>query len=887
MDKNIWIFDLEILRNFFSGTFLNANDPEEIKTFIICWDLKIDEKEKLKSFIDINVDTLVGYNSILYDSPILDYILHYNGQNLNKNLFDLSQNIINSDRRDGYARDKLVPWGQLDLMKIMAFDKLGVSLKQCAINLKWHKIQDLPLSFDYNVNTKEEIETIIKYNINDVLISYELFKKLQPEIEFRKELSTLYDVDLRNASDSKIANLLLEKFYINENVDVNSIKYLRTKRNFFWLRECIAKNIKFKTTKLKDLKFEIANTLVVAENNFAYKKKIRFANCDYELGIGGLHSDDKPGRFVSDENYKIISADVSSFYPYIIINNKIIPKHLDETFIDILKKITKERLDAKKNNEKVKADGLKITINSIFGKLGSDTFWLQDAKALCSVTVSGQLYLLMLIEALTLNGIVVISVNTDGIDCKLDRSLEEKYHEICDWWQKETNFILEFTEYDLFVKSDVNNYLGRDIFGKIKEKGRFIKDIEIKKGYHYPIVPLALYNYFVNNIDIEKTLYECNNILDFCLSQKAGKNFYFELKEPEVTTKLQKTNRFFISNNGGKLVKIDSQKNTEIGLYVDRKITIINNYNNNISINNYDIDYNFYKEEILKYIKEIEENEFSLVLEKEEESTTEEYGEELDFDNLDTSKIVIKNPKFRYSKAAYFFDKETNSIYRGIASIKFITSLVAKELQKISNEYFASFVDLLVSVEENCNINSKQMDILIRLNFFSEFGNNKKLQEIYEEFAKGENKYTKKLKDNTKNKRISKLKEFENIIKNKKINILEQINFELNLLGYIFTLFDIDKLYIYVNSIDEKYSPKLFVTCLATGKQMMLKVQKKLFDNNYMVPGEIIKCLNFEHKKAVRFVNGEFMEDDNKEKVWWLTNWHVLSGLEVENLLQD
>ena len=62
-------------------------------------------------------------------------------------------------------------------------------------------------------------------------------------------------------SDSKIANLLLEKFYMDETgIDIREIRNLRTKREFLWLKDCICPGIKFKTRKLRDLKFEIANT---------------------------------------------------------------------------------------------------------------------------------------------------------------------------------------------------------------------------------------------------------------------------------------------------------------------------------------------------------------------------------------------------------------------------------------------------------------------------------------------------------------------------------------------------------------------------------------------------------------------------------------------------
>ncbi len=353
MNNRNWAYDIEIFKNFFCCTFMNIQDSAEYYAYTIAWDLGIDESKEMEDFLANKVDCLIGYNNLFFDYPVLEFVYNYNGDSINKDIYKLSQKMINSERGEsfgGYRKNYL--WKQMDLMKIMAFDKLGVSLKQCAINLKWKKIQDLPLPYDHTVS-KDEVELVLKYNLNDVLITKELYDAMIEEINLRKELSEIYDADLSNASDSKIANILLEKIYAEETgIDISQIKNLRTKRDFLWLRDCLCPGIKFKTKKLRDLKLEIANTLVVAENNFAYKKKIHFGSCDYELGIGGLHSKDFPAVFKSDKNYLITDNDVSSYYPSIMIKNKIKPEHLSENFIDILEKITKDRLEAKKSKNK-------------------------------------------------------------------------------------------------------------------------------------------------------------------------------------------------------------------------------------------------------------------------------------------------------------------------------------------------------------------------------------------------------------------------------------------------------------------------------------------------------------------------------------------------------
>ena len=906
--KYDWAFDIEVFPNFFDVTFLNINDESVIKTFVVSWDLHIDEKSKLCEFLDNEVNLLIGYNNLFYDEVIMELLYDYNGKNVNADMYEMSQKIITSNRDDHTPIRKEYKWPQLDLMKMMAFDKLGVSLKQCAINLRWHRIQDLPLPYDQFIK-REDVEKIIEYNINDVLITNELYKAMQPQINLRKDLSNIYNVELRNASDSKIANVLLEKFYSDStDIDMKEVKYKRTKREFLWLRDCLCSGIKFKTKKLRNLKFEIINSLVVAENNWAFKKEIEFGNCIYELGVGGLHSSDLPGKFVSDDKYIILDQDCVSYYPSIIINNKIKPDHLNEDFVDILKKITAERIEAKKTGDKVKADGLKITINSIFGKLGSETFWLEDPKAMLSVTVSGQLFLMMLIEDMTLAGIEVISANTDGIVCKIPRELEDKHKEVCHQWETETGFSLEFTPYDLYVRSDVNNYIVKKSDGHTKEKGRYLRELDLKKGYHYPVVAQSMYNYFVNNKSLDESLYENRDIFDYCLSQKSGKDFRMEYRDGDNVEQLQKTNRYYISKTGGTLIKVNKKTGSEIGLSVGKLSKILNDYDANIPFEDYDVDFDYYKDEALKYISEIENATYPTELQEEELADEVEEGIELDIDNLDMSAIVIRPPKFRYSESSYYFDKSSSTIYRGIGSLKYVTNSAAKEMKRIGNEYYPTFIDLLIKLEEECSVNSRQMDTLIRLNFFEEFGKNKKLLDIYAEFTKGKNRYEKKQKDATKIKRKELLKEFEKTVPDKRINVLEQILWEKEELGYIQSAFDPDpkaldkeiydqvkyekednlkRRFVFANAVKdhEKYSPKIELHCLFTNKEMMMKVQKGIYENNPILGSDIVFCTNLEKKKAVKFIDGKFVESNELPPVWWISRYHVLSNEEIDKLI--
>ena len=97
--------------------------------------------------------------------------------------------------------------------------------------------------------------------------------------------------------------------------------------------------------------------------------------------------------------------------------------------------------------------------------------------------------------------------------------------------------------------------------------------------------------------------------------------------------------------------------------------------------------------------------------------------------------IHIVPPKFGISKDEYVYDKTKGVIAKGITSIKFLNSSVSNELYNLShNKTYNSFSDVLVSISENTSINSRQLDILIRIDYFNDFGNSKELLKILEMF---------------------------------------------------------------------------------------------------------------------------------------------------------
>jgi len=215
----------------------------------------------------------------------------------------------------------------------------------------------------------------------------------------------------------------------------------------------------------------------------------------------------------------------------------------------------------------------------------------------------------------------LIMLNTDGGEVLIPKKYEELYYSICKKYEKLYKIEMEFVDYQKMIIADCNNYIAIYTNGKTKTKGKFeFKDIPLHKNKSHAIIPLAVYEYFVNNKNIEDTIKNHQNIYDFCAGVRAKKSGVKGASRYELHSikngqlfkeKLSKTVRYYISNKGYWLYKIYEdgtishveapEKNRK-----DWKVTYFNKYFYVNDFNEYDIDYSYYISEARKWINDIE-----------------------------------------------------------------------------------------------------------------------------------------------------------------------------------------------------------------------------------------------------------------------------------------
>ena len=254
--------------------------------------------------------------------------------------------------------------------------------------------------------------------------------------------------------------------------------------------------------------------------------------------------------------------------------------------------------------------------------------------------------------------------------------------------------------------------------------------------------------------------------------------------------------------------------------------------------------------------------------------------------------------QFRKSKAEYQFDKNSNSIYQGISSIKFCNEKIADELFELGKNNYANFFELLFDINEKTSVNSKQLMILTGLNFFKEFGENKyllKLIEYFDKFAFKKQINKKKLEELGVTEFLMKkysgketatlFKELDNIgilcelsrqVENKAMGIIESMKFEKEYLGSImYTNPKVSLLYYMVTDFKTyKDTTKPYITArqIRTGKEAKTRIkQGKIFKENPFGQWSVLKINEFSQ---------EFKKRPNAEGKWEATD-------ELEDILTE
>jgi hypothetical protein len=530
--RPIAFFDLETYRNYFLCKFLH-NNTGALQEFAMFPGQPLNI---LGIMAVLAQNTIVGFNSGNYDCPILSLALRGADNQMLKDANDIiiTRGMKPWDFYRAYGVKMPDLTDHIDIMEILP--GVRISLKAYAGIAHCPTIQDLPIDPMQDIEPLQRIQ-LSTYCGNDLAVTKRLYEiACEKEwLPLREHISDEIGIDVRSKSDAQIAEAITRSKlgYRPEPIQ---------RPSGYQFTYQMPPSVRFQTPQLQEVlrivasspftvlhKDEETDELDEAGNKIksgikmhADVKKIRvpMGVSTYKFGAGGLHSQESGVWYESDDEYEYVDSDVGSFYPKIIITLGMYPEQCGPQELVIYTGTFDERMEAKRAKRKKEANSKKIVLNGKFGKLGSKYSMFYAPELLMQVTITGQLYLLMLIEALELAGINVVSANTDGIVTRCPRNMRHIRWAIMREWELRTQMELEHVTYRGIYFRDVNNYFAVTVDGEVKRKGIFTtpevgSGPSSSKAPHREICTDAVIAYIKDGVPLDQTIYRCRDIRKF------------------------------------------------------------------------------------------------------------------------------------------------------------------------------------------------------------------------------------------------------------------------------------------------------------------------------------------------------------------------------------
>ena len=619
-DKTVLVYDIESFPNLFTCSILNSENNK-----LITYEISEDKNDlgKIVALFQLKEFYFCGFNNKSYDDVLINYLIIRFDDLRYKPIFEITWLI--KSMSDKIIKEPVANWvdykhaylfNSFDLMTMSFSAKNRVGLKELEVTMGFPNVMEYEGDFSKNV-PKELKDKVIEYNQNDVLATGELLNLKKNDIELRLKLNEKYKINVLSKDNVNMGMEILKKEYLEKtNKTWDDIKDLKTPCQLVSFKNIIFDFIQYTTPTLQKL-LEKLKKISIDPNNKDFREVFEIGGVVHNISLGGLHSINNAEIIIPNEDELLLDYDVDSYYPSCLIVNNLYPKHLGIEFVGIYKNIRDERVEAKKDKNSFLADSFKYAINGLSGNLQSQYSWTYDPELVVKLRINCQLMILMLIEKFDLLGAKIVQSNTDGILIKIKKSLLPEIEKAKDEWCKLTKLSMSKEEFERFYQYDVNNYIGvKKGFTEtkdpelIKKKGFFADETNLGKGMSPKVIAKSLINYFVYNISPEETLKEDKDIKDYLTYQRVSRDFIVEYNGE----KSLHINRFYMSTNGGILIKYKMEKGGKAQatrLCATSPVTIYNKFEDK-PFEEYKVNYRYYKNEIYKIINELEINQLSL-----------------------------------------------------------------------------------------------------------------------------------------------------------------------------------------------------------------------------------------------------------------------------------
>jgi hypothetical protein len=539
--KNVWIYDCEVFAH--DWVFVAKQSIEGGERVILH-----NDAPALRWWADaLGRDELIigGYNTKHYDQWILRAI--YTGATPEQ-VKEINDWIIGGQKGwdHPYFKDAgWPPWTNYDLMDDIP---VPLRLKEIEGNLGMD-IEESRVSFDLDRPlTDDELREVIDYCCHDVDAAIRLYHERKDYLQSKIAVGAM--CGLSPAQSLRLTNAKLTA-------------------EFLGAREPVAEwadkdEYEFPTNLIITKYPDVIEFFAEVDPERKRKLNIEIAGVPHTIAWGGLHGARECYREERTETRRISSRDVTSYYPSLMIVNGYMSRNVPDP--DEFKRVYERRLAAKKAGDKATADALKLVLNTTYGAMNNRYNKLYDPRQALAVCVSGQLYLIDLIEKLEdVPTFRLIQSNTDGLIISYDVDHEAEIDAVIDEWSRRTGFGMEADEVEKIVQKDVNNYVLRNAEGKVKVKGGYVANYEGGDWMNRSlvIVAKAIVASLLDGVPPEETIGACDDMEQFQMITKAGSTYDKVIwHSPVGEVEVQNVNRVFASVNrdAGTLYKIKLPK---------------------------------------------------------------------------------------------------------------------------------------------------------------------------------------------------------------------------------------------------------------------------------------------------------------------------------------
>jgi len=324
MNRNCYVYDIETLKSCFTYSAFNIDNNETVQYVI-----HKDRNDLIELITHLKkCKAQIGYNNINFDYTIIHYILNYykewiikeyNPSIIITEIYEKAQSLIEEQNKPQFNAINAIKLSdilivQLDLFKLWHYNNKArsQSLKGLEVAMNYPNVMEMPIFHTKDDISIEEVDSILEYNLNDVMATYQFYKLSLDKIGLRNDLNAKYNLKCSNFPDSKIGEQLVLKLYC-EATGLNpwDIKKLRSNRLKIALKDCIFDYIKFNTEEFNKIK-DIFESLVITETKGSLEHSLIIKGFKYDYGLGGIHGCIKPGVYESNDEYIIIDCDVNA-----------------------------------------------------------------------------------------------------------------------------------------------------------------------------------------------------------------------------------------------------------------------------------------------------------------------------------------------------------------------------------------------------------------------------------------------------------------------------------------------------------------------------------------------------------------------------------------------